>query len=116
MKNTRNFAWLCLVISGLTEIIWAYTMKLSHGFTVLWPSIITILVLIVGFFLLERAVRELGIGVSYSVFTGIGIVGTSLIGMLALHEGVSALKILSVVVLCVGIIGLKLCDGEDEAK
>lgn len=116
MKNSRNFAWLCLFLSGLTEIAWAYEMKLSKGFTVLGPTLIMIVILIGGFFLLERAVRELGIGVSYSVFTGIGIVGTSLIGMLVLHEGVSLIKLAAVAVLCVGIIGLKLCDGEDEAK
>lgn len=114
--SSRNVAWLCLFLSGLTEIGWAYMMKLSKGFTVLVPTLIMLIILIGGFFLLERAVRELGIGVSYSVFTGIGIVGTSLIGMLALHEGVSAIKIAAVTVLCIGIVGLKLCDGEDEAK
>lgn len=114
--SSRNVAWLCLLLSGLTEVAWAYMMKLSKGFTVLMPTLIMLAILIGGFFLLERAVRELGIGVSYSVFTGIGIVGTSLIGMLILNEGVSVWKIAAVTVLCIGIIGLKLCDGEDEAK
>lgn len=65
----KNTAWILLVVSGLMEIVWAYTMKLSHGFTVLWPSVITIAILIISFFLLAKAVNTLGIGLSYAVFT-----------------------------------------------
>ena len=93
----KNTAWILLVVSGLMEIVWAYTMKLSHGFTVLWPSVITIAILIISFFLLAKAVNTLGIGLSYAVFTGIGVV-------------------LSLGVLIIGILGLKLCDKEGEAK
>lgn len=66
----KNTAWILLVVSGLMEIVWAYTMKLSHGFTVLLPSVITIAILIISFFLLAKAVNTLGIGLSYAVFTG----------------------------------------------
>lgn len=111
-----NAAWLLLVVSGLMEIVWAYTMKLSHGFTVLWPSIITIVILTVSFFMLAKAVNVLGIGLSYAVFTGIGVVGTTLISIFVLDEGASPLKLISLGFLIVGILGLKLCDKEGEEK
>lgn len=112
----KNTAWILLVVSGLMEIVWAYTMKLSHGFTVLWPSVITIAILIISFFLLAKAVNTLGIGLSYAVFTGIGVVGTTFISIFVLKEGASLLKMLSLGVLIIGILGLKLCDKEEEAK
>lgn len=112
----KNAAWLLLVVSGLMEIVWAYTMKLSHGFTVLWPSIITIVILTVSFFMLAKAVNVLGIGLSYAVFTGIGVVGTTLISIFILDEGASPLKLISLGFLIVGILGLKLCDKEGEEK
>lgn len=112
----KNAAWLLLVVSGLMEIVWAYTMKLSHGFTVLWPSIITIVILTVSFFMLAKAVNVLGIGLSYAVFTGIGVVGTTLISIFVLDEGASPLKLISLGLLIVGILGLKLCDKEGEEK
>lgn len=112
----KNAAWLLLVVSGLMEIVWAYTMKLSHGFTMLWPSIITIVILTVSFFMLAKAVNVLGIGLSYAVFTGIGVVGTTLISIFVLDEGASPLKLISLGFLIVGILGLKLCDKEGEEK
>ena len=112
----KNAAWLLLVVSGLMEIVWAYTMKLSHGFTVLWPSIITVVILSVSFFMLAKAVNVLGIGLSYAVFTGIGVVGTTLISIFVLDEGASPLKLISLGFLIVGILGLKLCDKEGEEK
>lgn len=112
----KNAAWLLLMVSGLMEIVWAYTMKLSHGFTVLWPSIITIVILTVSFFMLAKAVNVLGIGLSYTVFTGIGVVGTTLISIFVLDEGASPLKLISLGFLIVGILGLKLCDKEGEEK
>lgn len=112
----KNTAWILLVVSGLMEIVWAYTMKLSHGFMVLWPSVITIAILIISFFLLAKAVNTLGIGLSYAVFTGIGVVGTTLISIFVLKEGASLLKMLSLGVLIIGILGLKLCDKEGEEK
>ena len=116
VMKEKNTAWILLVVSGLMEIVWAYTMKLSHGFTVLWPSVITIAILIISFFLLAKAVNTLGIGLSYAVFTGIGVVGTTLISIFVLKEGASLLKMLSLGVLIIGILGLKLCDKEGEEK
>lgn len=114
--KSKNTAWLLLVLSGILEIVWAYTMKLSHGFTVLWPSVITIAILILSFFMLAKAVNILGIGLSYAVFTGIGVVGTTMISIFVLKEGAGAMKIISLIVLIAGIIGLKMCDGEESEK
>ena len=111
----KNTAWILLIIAGLLEIVWAYTMKLSHGFTVLWPSVITIVILVVSFFMLAKAIDTLGIGLSYAVFTGIGVVGTTVISIFVLHEGAGTLKLVSLGVLIVGILGLKLCDKENGA-
>ena len=114
MKNEKRTAWICLIAAGLVEIIWAYFMKLSHGFTVPLPTIITIAFLILSFFLLERGIRAFGIGMSYAVFTGIGIAGTTLIGIILLGEDFSAAKIISLLVLMAGIVGLKFCEGGEE--
>ena len=111
----KNTAWLLLIIAGFLEIVWAYTMKLSHGFTVLWPSVITIIILVVSFFMLAKAIATLGIGLSYAVFTGIGVVGTTVISIFVLNEGASPLKLVSLGVLIIGILGLKLCDKENGA-
>lgn len=115
MKD-KNTARILLIAAGLLEIVWAYTMKLSHGFTVLWPSVITIIILIVSFFMLAKAVYKLGIGLSYAVFTGIGVVGTTVISIFVLNEGASPLKLVSLGVLIIGILGLKLCDKESVEK
>ena len=112
----KNTAWILLIIAGLLELVWAYTLKLSHGFTVLWPSVIPIVILIASFFMLAKAVDKLGIGLSYAVFTGIGVVGTTVISIFVLGEGASPLKLVSLGVLIVGILGLKLCDKEGQEK
>ena len=114
MEKQKKIAWVCLIIAGLIELVWAYFMKESHGFTILVPSIIAIIFIAASFVLLERAVRVFGIGMSYGVFTGIGIAGTTLVGIFALGESVSWIKILSLLVLIAGIIGLKFCDGGEE--
>lgn len=113
-KKERRIAWVCLIIAGLVEFVWGYFMKASHGFTIPLPSAMAILFIIASFFLLERGVRTFGIGMSYGVFTGLGIAGTTIIGILALGESVSPLKIVSLIVLLAGIVGIKFCDGQEE--
>lgn len=112
----KRIAWVCLVIAGLVEFVWGYFMKESHGFTVLLPAVIAIVFIIISFFLLERGVRTFGIGMSYGVFTGLGIAGTTIIGIVALDESISLMKILSLIVLMAGIIGIKFCDGQGEVE
>lgn len=114
MKNKSRTAWICLIAAGLIEIVWAYFMKQSDGFTRPVPTIITVAFLILSFFLLERGVRLFGIGMSYAVFTGIGIAGTTIIGIVLLDEGISVAKIVSLAVLSAGIIGLRFCENAEN--
>lgn len=114
--RSRTAAWFFLLLSGCFEVVWAYTMKLSHGFTDPLYTIITIVFLAINLFLLEKPVATLGIGVSYGVFTGLGIVGTSIVGIVGLGEAISLPKIASIAVLMIGVIGLKYCDAKEAAK
>lgn len=114
--HSHTFSWLCLVLSGCLEVVWAYTMKLSHGFTDPLYTAITIAILAANLFILEKPVAVLGIGVSYGVFTGLGIVGTSIVGIIGLGESVSIVKIVSIAVLMIGVIGLKYCDARETAQ
>jgi quaternary ammonium compound-resistance protein SugE len=106
-------AWLYLVLAGLSEIVWAFGLKESHGFTMLGWSLLTALFLIVSFGLFAKAMQEIPIGTAYAVFTGIGAAGTAIVGILFLNEAAGMFKILSLVVLISGIIGLKLVDGKE---
>ena len=114
MKNKSRTAWICLIAAGLIEIVWAYFMKQSDGFTRPVPTIITVAFLILSFFLLERGIRLFGIGMSYAVFTGIGIAGTTIIGIVLLNEGISVAKIVSLAVLSAGLIGLRFCENAEN--
>lgn len=116
MEKERKIAWICLILAGLMEFVWGYFLKESHGFTILLPAILAIVFIAASFFLLERAVRNFGIGMSYGVFTGLGIAGTSIIGIVALGESVNALKIISLIVLMAGIVGIKFCDSKEEEE
>ena len=117
MDNSKShtLSWVFLLICGLFEVVWAYTMKLSQGFTVPLYTIITIAILAINLFLLEKPVSVLGIGVSYGVFTGLGIVGTTLVDIVSLGESISLFKLASIALLMIGVIGLKYCDSQ-EAK
>lgn len=116
MKRSKQIGWICLIIAGLLELVWAYFVKLSNGFTVAGPAALAIFFLIVSFFLLERGIREFGIGMSYGVFTGIGVAGTAIVGVLLLDESVSLMKLVSLAVLLCGIIGLKFVEGQDSPE
>lgn len=114
MKKESQKAWICLILAGLIEIVWSYFMKQSYGFTIPVPTVITIIFLILSFFLLERGIRFFGIGMSYAVFTGIGIAGTTVLGIAFFDESISWMKMISLIVLLTGIIGLKFCEGKEE--
>ncbi len=107
-------AWLLLVFAGLTEIVWAIGLKEANGFTELVPSIVTILFLVISFFLFAKAMKTIPIGTAYAIFTGIGAAGTVIVGILWLNEEASLGKIFFLCVLLFGIIGLKLSDDEEE--
>ena len=100
-------AWLMLILAGLFEIGWAIGLKYSNGFTRLWPSVATIGALIVSFVLLERAVRDIPVGTGYAVWTGIGAVGTAVLGMVLFSESRDAARLACIGLVVAGIAGLK---------
>lgn len=100
--------WLYLVLAGLLEVAWALGMKYTDGFTRLWPSVFTITTMIFSFALLSVALRALPLGTGYAVWTGIGAVGTAVVGILILGESTNVFRLLSILLIAAGIIGLKL--------
>ena len=105
-------AWLLLVIAGLFEVVWAFTMKQSGGFTRLWPSVVTLVAMAASFVLLAWAMRSLPLGTAYTVWTGIGAVGTALLGMYLFGEARDAARLACIALIVSGIVGLKLVSPE----
>ena len=101
-------AWVLLFIAGLLEMVWALLLKQSEGFTRPGPTIGFLISLLLSMFLLAQALRTLPVGSAYAVWTGIGAAGTAIVGMLWLGESRDAVKIISLVMLIAGIIGLRL--------
>lgn len=101
-------AWIYLIIAGALEVLWAYTMKQSHGFTRLWESIVTLIGMVGSVGLLGLAMRELPLGTSYMVWTGIGAVGTFIVGLVFLGEVVSTGRLLAAGLIVAGLVVMKL--------
>lgn len=99
--------WIYLLIAGLLELVWAYTLNLSNGFSILIPTIITIILVLICFFFLEKAIPKLGIGISYAVFTSIGTIGTYIMSILLKQQTLNLGSSISLIILIIGIIGLK---------
>lgn len=100
--------WIYLLIAGLLEVVWAFYMKQSHGFSRLVPSVVTIVAMIASFALLSISMRSLPLGTAYTVWTGIGAVGAFLVGVLVLGEQASALRILAAILILSGLALMKL--------
>lgn len=101
-------AWIYLVFAGLLEIVWAFFMKKSEGFTLLVPSSITIITMIASFFLLGLAMRSLPLGTAYTVWTGIGAIGAFAIGIFVLGESISPMRLTAGALILAGIILMKV--------
>ena len=101
-------AWVLLFIAGLFEIGWAIGLKYTDGFTRLWPSIGTAVSMIVSVALLSWAMRSLPVGTAYAVWTGIGAVGTVLLGIVLFGEAMTVARLTCVALIVAGILGLKL--------
>ncbi|MFD7444207.1 DMT family transporter [Streptomyces sp. NPDC059909] len=101
-------AWLLVIVAGLLETGFAICLKLSHGFTRLWPTIAFAIFAMSSFGLLTLSLRKLDVGPAYAVWTGIGASGTAIYGMIFLGEVASTLKIVSIVLVICGVIGLQL--------
>ena len=97
-------AWMFLLVAGGLEVVWAYFMKESDGFSRLWPSVITIVAMIASFGLLSAAMRTLPLGTAYTIWTGIGAVGAFVVGIVFLGEQVSAMRIAAAVLIVSGLV------------
>lgn len=101
-------AWVTLILAGIFEIIWAYSMKMSEGFSKLTPTVITIVFMILSFGLLAYAMRSLPLGTAYTIWTGIGAVGSFLVGIFVLGEPATAMRMLAAVLIISGLVLMKL--------
>lgn len=101
-------AWVALILAGLFEIGWAVGLKYTQGFTRLWPSMATVLSMVVSLALLSLALRTLPLGTAYAVWTGIGAVGTVVLGIVLFGETASAGRLACASLIVAGIVGLKL--------
>jgi quaternary ammonium compound-resistance protein SugE len=104
--------WLYLFFAGLLEICWAVGLKYTNGFTRLWPSMGTAACMGVSFFLLALSLKSIPIGTAYAVWTGIGAAGTALIGLLFFGEPREAGRLVCIMLIVAGTLGLKLFSGK----
>ncbi len=101
-------SWIILVVAGLFEIGWAIGLKYTEGFTRLWPTVGTVVAMLISLGLLGVAMRSLPVGTAYAVWVGVGAVGTAILGIVLFGESASAARLLSLALILAGIIGLKL--------
>ena len=101
-------AWIWLLIAGAFEVVWAVGLKYTEGFSRLWPSVVTIGSMVVSFVFLAQALKSIPLGIAYAVWTGIGVVGTALLGIVLFEESRDVFRLLCILVIVVGIAGLKL--------
>jgi len=104
-------AWIALFIAGLFEIVWAYFMKQSEGFTRLWPSVATLGFMGISFALLSFSMKTLPMGTAYVMWTGIGAVGAFVVGVVFLGEHLSPMRILAAVLVVSGLVLFRLAPG-----
>jgi len=101
-------AWIYLIIAGLFECGWAIGLKYTEGFTRLMPSILTVAAMAISFWLLSTAMKTIPVGTAYAVWTGIGAVGVAIMGMILFGESRDVLRVISLVLIVSGIVGLKI--------
>lgn len=104
--------WIILFVAGLFEVAWAIGLKYADGFSKFWPSVFTIVCMIISMGLLAYVVKHIPVGTAYAVWTGIGAVGTAVLGMILFQESKDLIRILFIFLIVVGIVGLKLFSGE----
>lgn len=106
----KHMAWVILIIAGLFEVGWAIGLKYTEGFTRLWPTVGTVLSMIVSLWLLGIAMKSLPLGTAYAVWVGVGAVGTAILGIILLGESANFWRLFSLGLIVAGIIGLKLAS------
>lgn len=101
-------AWVALFFAGLLEVVWAFSMKSSDGFTRIWPSIITALTMLLSFGLLAWSMRSLPLGTAYTIWTGIGAVGAFAVGIIFLGEALTIMRVFAALLIVSGLLLMKL--------
>jgi quaternary ammonium compound-resistance protein SugE len=101
-------AWIYLIIAGVLEVVWAFTMKQSAGFTRLGPAVITLVAMTASFALLAVSMKTLPLGTAYSIWTGIGAVGAFVVGIAVLGEDLSATRVLAAVLIVSGLVLMRI--------
>ena len=101
-------AWIWLAFAGLLEIVWAVAMKQSEGFTRLWPSMLTLVAMVGSVLLLGLAMKTLPLGTAYTIWTGIGAVGSFIVGVLVLGESLSAMRMVAAALIVSGLVLMKI--------
>ncbi|MBI6875357.1 quaternary ammonium compound efflux SMR transporter SugE [Clostridium aciditolerans] len=104
--------WLFLIIAGVFEVAWAIGLKYSYGFTKLVPSVLTILGMIASFYFLSLAMKNIPLGTAYAIWTGIGTVGTGILGIILFNESVNPIRLICIGFIVIGAIGLKLVSSQ----
>jgi quaternary ammonium compound-resistance protein SugE len=105
-------AWFLLIAAGIAEMGWAVGLKYTAGFTRLWPSLATVAAMIVSLWLLGLALKTLPLGTAYAIWTGVGTVGTAILGIILFGESAALLRLGSIGLIVAGIIGLKLVSAD----
>ena len=101
-------AWIYLLVAGIIEVVWAVGMKYSEGWTRLYPSIFTVVTMIIGFYFLSMAVKTLPLGTAYAIWTGMGTVGTVVYSVIFFKEPMDVVKSVCILLIVTGIVGLRL--------
>lgn len=101
-------AWALLLAAGLLEVVWAYTMKLSHGFTRTGPTVVTLLAMLASFALLSVSMKTLPLGTAYTIWTGIGAVGAFLVGVTFLSEPLGTGRVIAALLIVSGLVLMKM--------
>lgn len=107
-------AWVYLVSAGILEIVWAYFMKRSAGFSLPVPTIVTLVTMIASFVLLSISMKSLPLGTAYTVWTGIGAVGAFVVGVVALGEAVTVMRLIAAALILSGLVMMKLASGQAQ--
>ncbi|QOF95669.1 multidrug efflux SMR transporter [Novacetimonas hansenii] len=102
--------WIALIVAGIFEVIWASAMKQSEGFSKFWPSMITLVGMLISFGLLSLAMKSLPLGTTYTVWTGIGAVGAFLVGIVILGEAFTLTRALAAIFIVCGLVLMKISN------
>lgn len=109
-------AWVYLMVAALFECGWAIGLKYTDGFTRLWPSMFTIMAMIVSFELLSLAMKTIPVGTAYAIWTGTGAVGVAILGMVLFGESKDIARILCILLIVTGVVGLKVFSGKNASS